>query len=84
MFSIFQITNTSWDEGEPKVAVSGNGFIVVWRDDRKGYDSSDIWGARISGNGEIIDTPFVINSAPAYQKGIHYRFLRLINLFSCI
>lgn len=43
------------DNEKPKVAWNGEHFFVVWQDDRNDY--GDIYGARITPNGEVIDCP---------------------------
>src|SRR5688572_15848627 len=44
------------DQEEPSIAAHGNGYFVVWADKRN-YSSSeyDIYGARISSSGELLD-----------------------------
>ncbi|HEY4122342.1 MAG TPA: MYXO-CTERM sorting domain-containing protein, partial [Byssovorax sp.] len=50
----------------PAVAFDGAQYLVVWADDRTGYDN--IWGARVGLDGAPIDaTPFAIGSAAANQ-----------------
>jgi hypothetical protein len=50
----FAITNTANYKGEPSVAFDGNNYLVAWKQGRG--DSSDIYGARVSPDGVVIDT----------------------------
>ncbi|MBN1204107.1 MAG: tandem-95 repeat protein [Myxococcaceae bacterium] len=50
------ISSTVGDQHSPSVASDGAGFLVVWRDVRNGKDyDADIYGARVSGVGEVLD-----------------------------
>jgi hypothetical protein len=50
----------------PAVAHGGTNFLVVWHDYRSG--ESDIYGARVSGNGTVLDISGIrISTAPSYQ-----------------
>jgi hypothetical protein len=40
---------------EPAVAYSGTNWLVVWRDNRRSSDDSDIFGARIAADGSVLD-----------------------------
>ena len=44
------------DQEEPSVVANGNGYFVVWADKRN-YSSTeyDIYGARVSATGEVLD-----------------------------
>jgi hypothetical protein len=44
------------DQEEPSIAANGNGYFVVWADKRR-YNSTeyDIYGARVSSAGEVLD-----------------------------
>jgi hypothetical protein len=48
------ISNAPNGQGEPDVASDGSSFQVVWTDFRNGT-TSDIFGARVAGNGTVID-----------------------------
>jgi hypothetical protein len=40
---------------EPAVAYNGTNWLVVWRDNRRSSDDSDIFGARIAADGSVLD-----------------------------
>jgi len=49
------------DQEYPVVAYNGSEYVVVWQDNRNGVDY-DIYGARVSTDGELIDS-FVVSNA---------------------
>ena len=49
------------DQEYPVVAFNGSDYVVVWQDNRNGVDY-DIYGARVSTNGNVIDS-FVVSTA---------------------
>ena len=54
-------------QGRPSVASNGTDFLVVWADGRDG--TQDIFGARVSGAGALLDPGgIVISSAPGAQR----------------
>ncbi|UCG31072.1 MAG: T9SS type A sorting domain-containing protein [candidate division WOR-3 bacterium] len=58
----------------PAVASNGNGFVVIWEDDRD-YPSGDVYGARVSAAGTVLDPQgFDVTTAVAFQDepGIAY------------
>ncbi len=64
-------TSADWEES-PSVAFDGTNYLVVWRDYRSGL--SDIYGARVSTSGTVIDSfPVSTQSgnqfSPAIAKG---------------
>jgi len=62
---IAQATN---DRRNPAVAFDGTDFLVVWEDDRNGLDSTDVYGARVTTGGTVLDTAgIVVSRAPVGQ-----------------
>ncbi|MCP3142120.1 hypothetical protein [Pyxidicoccus xibeiensis] len=55
--------------GEPAAAWDGTQFLVTWTDSRGGFDTPDIYGARVLAGGTIRDPGgFPISSAPGEQR----------------
>jgi len=54
------ISNADDDQWGPDVATDGNNFFVVWDDFRGGMMYADVYGARVSAGGEVMD----INGIP--------------------
>jgi hypothetical protein len=61
----FPISLAEGDQEYPVVAFNGNEYVVVWQDNRNGIDY-DIYGARVSTNGNVIDS-FVVSNAVGDQ-----------------
>jgi len=51
----FAISNTPGNQTYPTVVFDGLNYLVVWLDARFGYSNSDIYGARITPDGTILD-----------------------------
>jgi hypothetical protein len=56
------IARSSNDRRNPDVGFDGTGFLVVWEDDRAGLDSTDIYGARVTTGGMVLDTAGIVIS----------------------
>src|SRR5204862_8337309 len=63
------ISTASGQQRGPEVSSDGDGFFVVWRDARNfSTNDYDIYGARVSRSGVVLDTNgIVICSAPRLQ-----------------
>jgi hypothetical protein len=68
------ISTSASEQRRPSVAHDGNNFLVVWQDYRNGHDdaygtgNSDIYGARVSRTGTLLDTTAIaISTAPGNQ-----------------
>src|SRR6185295_4961728 len=43
-------------QGNPAAGFDGTNYLVVWEDNRTAVDSStDLWGARVSAQGQVLD-----------------------------
>jgi hypothetical protein len=61
------ISRASGGQRYPAVACSGSGFLVAWDDSRGGKDN-DIYGARVSSSGEVLDSSGIaILAGAGYQ-----------------
>lgn len=60
------ISTAAGDQSFPAVAFGDSVFLVVWQDERGSY--SDIYGARVSSSGEVLDpADIAISTAPEDQ-----------------
>ena len=64
------VTSHAKDKGNVRVAYDGTSYLVVWADGLSGYH--DVWGARVSTNGKLLDKlgGFPIAKAANYQHHI--------------
>jgi hypothetical protein len=60
------ISSEANSQGSPVVEFDGTNYLVVWQDDRGG--SSDIYGARVSTEGTVLDSSGVAISAAANNQ----------------
>ena len=61
------ISTASYDQIFPTVAFDGTNYLVVWAD-RRTWLSWDIYGARISASGTVIDTDIAISTATNWRS----------------
>jgi hypothetical protein len=54
-------------ETQPDVTANGN-YLVVWRDERAGFGSYDVYGTRVTGSGRVVDGGgFAIAAGPTAE-----------------
>ena len=59
------ISNDPNEQLYPALAFDGANFLVVWQDNRNHVDAPDIYGARVTREGEVLDSAgLAINTAP--------------------
>jgi hypothetical protein len=51
----FPISAAAYNQTNPQVIFDGTNFFVVWQDRRSGYPNDDIFGARVSPAGVVLD-----------------------------
>jgi MYXO-CTERM domain-containing protein len=62
-----RITIAANDESNPAVAFDGTNYLVVWQD-KRAVSNWDIYGARVSGAGVVLDTAGIAISAAANDQ----------------
>ncbi len=61
------------EQNAPVMAFDGTSYMVVWEDGRNG--NTDIYGARVTPAGEVIDTSGVpVYTAPGFQENLSLTF----------
>ncbi len=63
----FVITNAIYNQSLPALAYNGTNFLVVWQDNRGG-SHFDIYGARVSGTGSLVDAGGLAISTAANRQ----------------
>lgn len=68
----FHIVGSSGtNEGDPRVAVCGNTFLVVYGDGVSDSDTTDLFALRLDTTGAVLDTtPIVISNQPGVQHNV--------------
>jgi hypothetical protein len=62
------VSTAANDQTAPAVAWNGTEFLVVWTDNRSGPTSFDIYGARVSGAGSVLDPAGIAISTAANNQ----------------
>jgi hypothetical protein len=63
----FPISTAANEQSMPAVVSDGTGFLVLWTDYRNGQ-YSDIYGARVTADGRVLDTAGIPVSTAAYYQ----------------
>jgi hypothetical protein len=61
------ISTAANTQEEPAVAFDGNNYLVTWQD-RRDWDSSDVYAARVDKYGTVLDPDGIAVSAAAYTQ----------------
>ncbi len=62
------ISNATNYQEHPRVVFDGINFLVVWQDSRINYDEFDIYGARMTPAGIVLDSNGILISAARYNQ----------------
>jgi phosphoribosylformylglycinamidine (FGAM) synthase PurS component len=63
----FVISQGADDQSSPALGFDGSNFLVVWQDGRNDPEEPDIYGARVTPGGAVLDSGFVICQAAGGQ-----------------
>lgn len=64
----FGVATGAAAERNPSVATDGTGYLVAWEDQRAGSANADVYAARITGAGSLLDPGgFAVNTAAGVQ-----------------
>ncbi|MEO0085656.1 MAG: hypothetical protein ABIK37_03400 [candidate division WOR-3 bacterium] len=62
------VCNASGRQAEPAVSFDGENFLVAWHDDRRAQREYDLYAARVTTAGRVLDsTGFVVSAEPGQQ-----------------
>lgn len=61
------ISTAAYAQLEPSVAGAGSTFVVVWKD-KRAYYYADIWGARVSDTGSVLDSSGIQLSSASLEE----------------
>jgi len=72
---LIPIAAGSYRQWNPSIAFDGSNYLVVWEDRRNGYACADIYGARVTQDGVVLDTmgiPLCIATSAQYSPEIEF------------
>ncbi len=64
----FPVTTAVYHQYYPEIAVGGGNFMLVWQDYRNGGSYANIYGARVSGAGVVLDKSSVLISGASHHQ----------------
>ncbi|MEO0081995.1 MAG: hypothetical protein ABIL25_06865 [candidate division WOR-3 bacterium] len=69
----FRISLSEQTDENPAVASLGSEFFVVWQDKRNSGNDEDVYGTRVSGSGQVLDTagiPVAVAAKPQLRPSV--------------
>ena len=63
-----KISGEANEQSYPAVAFDGANFLVVWQDNRNNVDTTDIYGARVTPSGTVLDSAGLVISQAAQSQ----------------